>query len=115
MVRAELAAVDTRGSGSVSVPVLSKTIVSTSARRSDRIAAIQRDAAAEQRPAPGDDVDRRNGERQRAWAGDDGYGNGRDDRVVETRPDRKPGQRRRQGPSVHDWRIDAEGAFGHAR
>ena len=107
-VRADRAmepALSTRGSGSVSVPVLSNTTVSTSASRSIASAAIEDHTRPEQR-ADSHDLNSRDRQRQRAGAGDDENGNRRDDRVVHGRAEQQPGDCGERRGRMDDRRIE---------
>ena len=101
------------GSPSVSVPVLSNTTVSISARRSSPSGALTRTPLREQ-PAGGGDLHGRHGQRQRAGAGDDEHGDGRGQRALPAVPGGDPAEEGREPQHVHGRRVEARGAVGEA-
>ena len=105
------AALATRGSGSVSVPVLSKTTVSVSASRSIASPALRITPRAEQR-AGGDHLHGGDRQRQRARAGDDQHRDRGDDGVVQRRAGGEPADRGQRRGRVHHRRIEARRAVG---
>ena len=104
-------ALSTRGSGSVSVPVLSNTTVSISARRSIASPELRITPRAEQRSG-GDHLHGGNRERQRARTGDDQHRDRRDDRIVHRGAGREPPDEGQRRGRVHHRRIEARRAVG---
>ena len=98
-------ALTSRGFPKVSVPVLSNTTVSISARRSRAAAVPDHDAFLEE-PARGHDLDDRDGKAQRAGAGDDQDGDRDGDRCVPVPGGRDPAEERQQRDCVDDRRIE---------
>ena len=77
----------------------------------DGVAAVENDAAAEQR-AGSHHLDRRNRERERTRAGDDQHGDRGHQRVMHDAPAiSQPAERQRRG-RVHDRRVEPRGAVG---
>ena len=98
---------------SVSVPVLSNTTVSTSARRSSPSAALTSTPLAEQ-PAGGGHLHGRHGKRQCARAGDDEHGDGDRQRGLPSLSAQEPAEERDQPQDMHRRRIEPRGAVGEA-
>ena len=96
----------THGSGIVSVPVLSKITMSASAMSLDGIARVDDQAGAEQR-AGRDNLDRGNGQRERARTGDDQYRNRNDDSVVQRGAGRQPSDRGQCRRGMDDGGVEA--------
>ena len=99
------------GCGSVSVPVLSKTIVSTVGEPLEAVAGIEHHAVAEHR-ARRHHLHRRHREAERARAGDDQHGDGDDQRRLPGQAEREPAEEGRQRGQMHDRRVEARGAVG---
>ena len=98
--------------GSVSVPVLSNTTVSTLGQPLQRGRRFQQHAGAEQ-PAGGDDLHDRHGERQSAGTGDDQHGAGGQQRLASRHAGNEiPPEERRQRGQVHRWRIAPRNSIG---
>ena len=96
----------TRGSGRVSVPVLSKTTVSASASRS-MVSPELRKMPERNKRAGRHHLNRGNRERQRAGAGDDEHRDRRDQRVMHRRARDQPADQGQRGGGMHHRRIDS--------
>ena len=79
----------------------------------DRRAVLDHDAVLEQ-PAGGHDLHHRNGQPQRAGAGDDQHGDGDQHRVLPVSIQKTPAEKAGERQSVDDRRIIAGGAVGDA-
>ena len=105
------AALTTSRSGSVSVPVLSNTTVSTSATRSIASPELSSTPDAEHR-ARGHRLHRGDGKPERAGTGDDQHGNRGDDRIVPAGAEGDPAEHGQQRGDMHHRRIEPRGAVG---
>ena len=94
------------GCGSVSVPVLSKTIGVDVGEPLERVAGIEHHAVAEHR-ARRDHLHRRHGEAERAGTGDDQHGDGDHQRRLPRQAEQQPADEGRQRGQVHDRRVEA--------
>ena len=107
------AALASAGRGWVRVPVLSKTTASHLGQPLQRLARMEDEPAAEERPG-GDHLHRRDGEAERAGTGDDQHRDRDEQRLLPAGPEREPADERRERRSMHDRHVEPRGAVGEA-